>query len=237
MTFWINALFWIAILLWFLNEHYSISYDYLRRRYDEHLSAEPFAGRCFLLVRLGLPLVDWQERWDRIDIDELIDEVRGSACCKRDRVFIRCVLPILKLKRRSPSKEWLPIRSMCTLVGYFCYETLYAVFALTAFIAVESYFYVDKYIGYLEETEHILFYAIPLGIFAIALFIINKIKKTELCWSQAFLAFIISFCLSYPTSFFYDWEYAKDEYESAMEEEYGEEWEEVIEEMESEYEP
>ena len=157
MTFWINALFWIAILLWFLNEHYGISYDYLRKRYDEHLSAEPFTGRCFLLVRLGLPLVDWQERWDRIDIDELIDEVRGSACCKRDRVFIRCVLPILKLKRRFPSKEWLPIRSMCTLVGYFCYETLYAVFALTAFIAVESYFYVDKYIGYLEETEHILF--------------------------------------------------------------------------------
>lgn len=110
-------------------------------------------------------------------------------------------------------------------------------FALTAFIAVESYFYVDKYISYLETKEHVLFYAIPLGIFAVSLFIINKIKKTELCWSQAFLAFIISFCLSYPISFFYDWDYAKDEYESAMEEEYGEDWEEVIEDMESEYEP
>ena len=64
----------------------------------------------------------------------------------------------------------MPIRSMCNLVGYFCYETLYAVFALTAFIAVESYFYVDKYIGYLDATEHILFYAIPLGIFAVALY-------------------------------------------------------------------
>ena len=92
----------------------------------------------------------------------------------------------------------------------------------------------DKYIGYLEETEQILFYAIPLGIFSVSLFTINKIKKTELCWSQAFLAFIISFCLSYPTSFFFDWEYAKDEYESAMEDEYGEDWEEVIEEMEEE---
>ena len=116
MTFWINALFWIAILLWFLKEHYRISYDYLRRRYDEHLSAEPFAERCFVLVRLGVPLVDWKERWDRIEIDELIEAVKGSAYCKRDRVFIRFVLPILKLKRRFPSKEWLPIRSMCNLV-------------------------------------------------------------------------------------------------------------------------
>lgn len=235
--FYLNALFWIAILLWFLNEHYNISYDYLRRRYDEHLSAEPFAGRCFVLARLGLPLMDWQERWDRIDIEELIDVVKGSACCKRDCVFVRCVLPILRLKRRFPTKEWIPIRSMCNLVGYFCYETLNAVFALTAFIAVESYVYVDKYIGYLETKERILFYAIPVGIFALSLFIINKIKKTELCWSQAFLAFIISFCLSYPISFCYDWDYAKDEYESAMEEEYGEDWEEVIEDMESEYEP
>ena len=167
MTFWLNALFWIAILLWLLNEHYSISYDYLKRRYDEHLSTEPFAGRCFVLVRLGLPLVDWQERWDRINIEELIDVVEGSACCKRDRMFVHCVLQILRLKRRFPTKEWIPIRSMCNLVGYFCYETLNAFFALTAFIAVESYFYVDKYIDYLDTTEHILFYAVPLGTFAV----------------------------------------------------------------------
>lgn len=128
--FYFNAIFWIAILLWILNEHYSISYDYLRRRYDEYLSAEPFAGKCFVLVRLGLPLVDWQERWDRLDIDELIDTVKGSACCKRDCTFVRCVLPILRLKRRFPTKEWIPFRSMCNLVGCFCYETLNAVFCI-----------------------------------------------------------------------------------------------------------
>ena len=112
--FYLNALFWIAILLWFLNEHYSISYDYLRRRYDEHLSAEPFAGRCFVLLRLGLPLADWKERWDRMDIEELIDVVKGSACCKRDRVFVRCVLPILKLKRMTPQKNGCPFAQCAT---------------------------------------------------------------------------------------------------------------------------
>lgn len=91
--FYVNALFWIMLLLWILNEHYSISYDYLRRRYDEHLSTEPFVGRCFVLVRLELPLVDWQERWDRIDIEELTGAVKGSACCKRCYVFDRYVLP------------------------------------------------------------------------------------------------------------------------------------------------
>lgn len=116
-------------------------------------------------------------------------------------------------------------------------HSLNVAFALTAFIAVESYFYVDKYIGYLDDTKHILFYAIPLVIFVVSLFIINKIKKAELCWSQAFLAFIISFCISYSLSFFYGWEYAKDEYESAMYEEYGEDWKEAIEDMENEYEP
>ena len=235
MTFWLNALSWIAILLWFLNDHYSISYNDLRRQYNEQIYTEPFAGRCFVLVRLGLPLVNWQERWNRIDINELIDTVKESAYCQRDRTYIHCILPILKLKRKFPKKNLIPIRSMCNLVGYFCYETLNAIFALTAFIAMQSYIYVDKYIGYLDTTEHTLFYVIPFGIFGISLFIIKNIKKQELCGSQAILAFIISFCLSYPVSFFYDWDYAKDEYVSAMEEKFGEDWEEVLEDMENEY--
>ena len=52
------------------------------------------------------------------------------------------------------------------------------------------------------------------------------------CW---YICVIIAVWLSFPTVFmFYDWHDAKVEYESEMEELFGEEWEDEVEEMEQE---
>ena len=52
------------------------------------------------------------------------------------------------------------------------------------------------------------------------------------CW---YVCVIIAVWLSLPTVFvFYDWHDAKMEYESEMEELFGDEWEDEVEEMEQE---
>ncbi len=113
-------------------------------------------------------------------------------------------------------------------------------FIISVFVALETYIFFNHYISYLPIGKHILFYAIPLGIFLVSFFIsflVNK-KDFDIFVSMSrywYICTIITVCLTLPTVFLiYDWNSAKTEYETEMEEVFGEDWEDEIEEMEAE---
>ena len=85
-----------------------------------------------------------------------------------------------------------------------------------------------------------LFYVIPVCVFLATSIV--YCKKTKVDWYEAmsqstcwYISVIVTVWLSFPTVFmFYDWHNAKMEYEAEMEELFGEEWEDEVEEMEQE---
>ena len=119
-------------------------------------------------------------------------------------------------------------------------KPLTAAFIVSLYVGLETYFYVSHWVPYLPTGLHILFYAIPVSVFLVSSFV--YCKKTKIDWDEAmsqstcwYICVIIAVWLSLPTVFmFYDWQDAKVEYESEMEELFGEEWEDEVEEMEQE---
>ena len=124
--------------------------------------------------------------------------------------------------------------NFCVIAKFIICYPLVTTFSVSVFIAVFAYMSVRSYLNYLPTSEHILFYAIPLALFGIPM-IISCRKRNEWYWPTAQKSFLIAFWLSFGISIFlYDWHDAKLEYESEMEELFGEEWEDDVEEMEQE---
>lgn len=119
-------------------------------------------------------------------------------------------------------------------------KPLTASFIVSLFFGLATYSYVSHWLSYLPVGLHILFYAIPVCVFLVSSLVYCKIKKTR--WEEAmsqttcwYIGVIIAVCLSFPTVFmFYDWQDAKVKYETEMEELFGQDWEEEVEELEQE---
>lgn len=110
-------------------------------------------------------------------------------------------------------------------------------FIISLFVGLETYAYVSDWLSYLPAGKHILFYAIPVGVFLVSSLVYCKVMKTDFedamseseCW---YIGVIIAVWLSFPTVFLsYDWDDAKTQYETEREELFGENWEEEVEEL------
>ena len=117
---------------------------------------------------------------------------------------------------------------------------LTATFIVSLYIGLETYFYVSDWLSYLPTGLHLLFYAIPVGVFLISSFF--YCKRTQTDWENAisepacwYICVTIAIWLSLPTVFmFYNWNDAKVEYETEMEGLFGEDWEDEVSEMREE---
>lgn len=107
-------------------------------------------------------------------------------------------------------------------------------FIISLYVGLESYAYVSDWLSYLPTGKHLLFYAIPICLFLLSSFVFCK--KTHSSWEDAmsnsscwYIGVIIAVWLSLPTMFvLYEWEEAKIEYETEMEEIFGEDWEDEV---------
>lgn len=113
-------------------------------------------------------------------------------------------------------------------------------FIISVFVGLETYFYVSDWLPYLPTGLQILFYSIPVVVFLVSSLVYSKKEKIDLeealsnsrCW---YICVTIAVWLSFPTIFmFYNWHDARIEFETKMEELFGEEWEDEVEEMEQE---
>lgn len=115
-----------------------------------------------------------------------------------------------------------------------------AAFIVSLFVCFETYNYVEHWLPYLSTGQHILFYITPICVFLVVSYFYfrktkakwEEMKHSSVYWYSCTAATVF---LSFPTLFtFYDWDQAKMKYEHEMESQYGEEWESVLEEIESE---
>lgn len=119
-------------------------------------------------------------------------------------------------------------------------QPLTAFFIISLYVELETYAYVNDWLSYLPLGLHLLFYAIPVFGFLLSSYV--YCKKTKIGWGDAmskstywYICVIVAVWLSFPTVFmFYDWHEAKMEYETEMEEIFGEEWEDEVKEMKKE---
>lgn len=119
-------------------------------------------------------------------------------------------------------------------------QPLTIAFIVSLYVGLETYFYVSDWLSYLPTRLHILFYVIPIVVFLLSSVV--YCKKEKLKWEEAmssskcwYICVIIAVWLTFPTIFmFYNWHEARMEYESEMEELFGEDWEDEVEEMKAE---
>ena len=119
-------------------------------------------------------------------------------------------------------------------------QPLTIAFIISVYVGLETYIYVSDWLSYLPTGLHILFYAIPVVVFLLSSIVYCKKEKID--WEEAmsnskcwYICVTIAVWLSFPTLFmFYDWHEARIEYETEMEELFGEDWEDEVEEMEQE---
>ena len=135
---------------------------------------------------------------------------------------------------------WINAIIWAGIIGYCLWhekaKLLTALCVISGFVGVETYLYVRPLIWHLGTFKSILFFAIPLCLFVISSLIYSRLKHLD--WEEAecmYFGVILAVWLSFPTVFLcYDWNEAKAKYETEMEEEIGEDWEEELEEYESE---
>lgn len=119
-------------------------------------------------------------------------------------------------------------------------QPLTIAFIISLYIGLETYFYVSDWLPYLPTVLRLLFYAIPIVIFLLSFIVYCKMENIDLdeaiSSSQSwYICVVIAVWLTFPTVFiFYDWQDAKVEYETEMEELLGEDWEDEIEDMKQE---
>lgn len=119
-------------------------------------------------------------------------------------------------------------------------QPLTIAFIISVYLGLETYFYVSDWLSYLPTGLHVLFYVIPVVIFLLSSLVYSK--KEEIDWDDAmstskcwYICVTIAVWLSFPTVFmFYDWHDARIEYETEMEELFGEDWEDEVEELRQE---
>lgn len=113
-------------------------------------------------------------------------------------------------------------------------------FIISLYVGLGVYTYVRGWISYLPTSQIFMFYGIPIGLFFLTALIFHLFTKTDedtpsaeyKCW---YVGAIVSVLLTLPTVFlFYDWQEARLDYEEEMEELFGDEWEDELEEMEDE---
>lgn len=139
---------------------------------------------------------------------------------------------------------WINAIIWAAIIGYGIGKTkpkpLTITFIVSLYVELEMYVYVRNWLSYLPIDLHIIFYAIPVGLFILFSIIYCITTKTDLETAMSdssywYIGVIIAVWLSFPTVFMlYDWQDTKAQYETEMKELFGEDWEFEVEELEQE---
>lgn len=231
----ISFIFWAVVLtIWFLTSQRSryVNKGYhIRERYEKVLQEET---SCFKMVELTELSLCQLESDSTYLLEEVIEDLgKEKITTASEKLMKKVCIWIVHYCTKHPKRPMTGL-NFCVIAKFTICYPLVTVFSVSAFIAVFAYMYVRNYLNYLPTSEHILFYAIPLALFGIPM-IISYRKRNEWYWPTAHKSFLIAFWFSFGMSIFlYDWHDAKVKYESEMEEIFGEEWEDEVEEMEQE---
>ncbi len=234
---WFAIIFWGVILLgWFLASNRS-KYENLVYRIEIELEYDTIKKKPISNLKLFemTELAICSKKAGSINVSQKIYEDLEQEHPKilSRKITQKICKWIYAFYARHPKKANTGLY-FCAITKYIICYPLTTAFALSAFFSVWAYIYVRHYVWYLPLFELFLFYAIPLALFGLSMIIYCKIRR-DLNWSITHMCFIFAFWISFGLSFvLYDWTNAKAKYEAEMEDLFGEDWEEEIEELESE---
>ena len=231
----ISIIFWAVVLTsWFLSSQRScyVNQGYrITERYEQVIQEETSCLKMVGLTELSLCGLVSNSTYLLEQVLEDLEKERFTTLAQK--IMKKVCTWILHYITKHPKKPMMGLY-FCVIAKYIICYPLLTTFAISVFIAVWAYIYVRNYIGYLPISEHIMFYALPLALFGIPM-IISYRKREEWHWPTAQKCFLVAFWLSFGiTIFFYNWQDSKEEYESEMEELFGEDWEDEVKEMEQE---
>lgn len=231
----ISIIFWAVVLtIWFLSSQRSryVNQGYrITERYEQVIQEETSCLKMVELTELSLCGLESDSTYL---LEQVLEDLEKEEITTPSQKLMKKVCTWIVHYCTKHSKRSMTGLNFCVIAKFIICYPLVTTSSISAFIAVFAYIFVRNYLNYLPTSEHILFYAIPLALFGVPM-IISYRKRNEWHWPTAHKWFLIAFWISFGLSFvLYDWHNAKMEYESEMEELYGEEWEDEVEEMEQE---
>lgn len=229
--FWINIFFWalVVVSITIDSKKPNFTYGYKSEGFNDYVESSNFEYALYYIFDAIS-----MKRWDTDKMISTFNRECAKSIHLRDRIFGYLTGPIVKhaLIREDRTNSLLNI-SIC--IGCFCYNTINTAFTICCFTTIFAHAHYSPLLRYLDTSEQILYYITPLSIFLIVTLFCVTILKLEFGWRVSKYAFITAFLVSFPIAIFsYDWSTAYDDYSYDMEEEYGDDWEEELQDAENE---
>lgn len=224
--FWINVLFWavVVISMSISSRKPSFSYGYQSLSFDEYMEAGNYEYALYHLLN--------SIRMERYDIDDMMLRLKNDCSTSvhlSDRIFGKFAYRIALLARTH--KGWNnSLANMAVCLAYCCYDSIKTIFTICCFITIFGHTHYSYLLDYMESSDKIAYYAIPITVFVVVLLACIYVFKKEMGWQISRYAFIIAFFVSFPLAVCtHNWTDAYEDYSEYMEEELGEDWEEELE--------
>lgn len=224
--FWINVLFWavVVISMSISSRKPSFSYGYQSTSFDDYMDADNYEYALYFLMN--------SISMERYGIDDMLHRFKNDCSTSvhlSDRIFGRFAYRIALFSKNH--KGWHnSLFNVSVCLGYCCYDTVKTLFTVCCFITVLWHAHYSHLLDYMDSSDKLFYYAIPLSIFGLVALIAVFIFKKEMGWAVSRYAFIIAFVISFPVAVCcYDWSAAYETYSDEMEEEFGEDWEDELE--------
>lgn len=228
--FWINIIFWIITILSIAISSRLNSYSYSSLSYKDYSEAGNFEAALYSLMR--------EIRRDSWDIGQMVNEYYSMTQLNdkiKDRWYGKLTVKIARYANKDRRHLEL-LTYVSVMLSYIFYDSVLSLFSFCCFITVFGHLHYSYLLDYMDSPHKLVYYALPLSVFSIALLIGVKFFKQEIGWPLARIAFIIAFIISFPIAIVYnDWSNAYQEYAESMEEEFGEDWEDELEDAQYEH--
>lgn len=177
-------------------------------------------------------------RNDAIGIEKYIDnfcEVTKRRANVSDKIFRALCIPIIKIVYKY-RKHITFFSRMIALWSIICYKFIQTIFVIFLVTSLVSYALYRDYIKYMDTLHIVLFYLIPICVFLVAMTLEGLLLKMDWDWPLVKIAFITTFCISYPIAIINnDWDTAIKKYNAEMREYFGDDWEDETNEYRNEF--
>lgn len=222
MLFWLNVIFWAIVVLTVAIDQRKPHFDYDSYfRIKKCLDAKNYEYAFYYILHNGSYSLDYH-------LKELFD-----ACSKsqhlQDRVFGRYALIIGNAAKKHPGKSGI-LFDLAVCLSYCCYNTVTTLFTICLMVTLFTHQRIGHLVQYMETSDKVLYYGLPIGVLAIVFCILVKHFKKPIDWSAFRYAFVVAFFINLPFVIFaHDWKEAQNSYVEEMIDEFGEDWEEELE--------
>lgn len=161
--FWINILLWavVVISMSISSRKPSFSYGYQSTSFDDYMDADNYEYALYFLMN--------SISMERYGIDDMLHRFKNDCSTSvhlSDRIFGRLAYRIALFSKNH--KGWHnSLFNVSVCLGYCCYDTVKTLFTVCCFITVLWHAHYSHLLDYMDSSDKLFYYAIPLSIFGL----------------------------------------------------------------------